>query len=292
MEIKKGPGEVAFDSVNIFILILLSTVTLYPFLHVFFASLSDPVLFAEHTGFLYKPIGFSTAAYMAVFKRQQIWQGYMNTVIYVVLGTTINITLTSLAAYGLSRKNVFFAKPIMLMIVFTMFFSGGMIPNYLLITNLKLRDTVWAIVLPSAISAWNFIIMRTSFQAIPDSMEESARLDGANDFVILWKIILPLSSAIISVMVMFYGVSNYNRWFEAFLYLRDRTMHPLQLILREILVENTQEEMMTGTVNNREKIGLTIQYATIMVATIPIICIYPFLQKYFVKGVMVGAIKG
>jgi putative aldouronate transport system permease protein len=177
-------------------------------------------------------------------------------------------------------------------IVFTMFFSGGLIPNYLTVMNLGLIDSRWAIILPSAISTYNMIIMRTSFSSIPDSLEESATIDGANDITILTCIILPLSLPIIAVMVLFYGVSHWNSWFSAMFYLRSRTLYPLQLILREILITNSIDNMTTDvSAMDKEPIGESIKYATIMVATLPVLFIYPFLQKYFVKGVMIGAIK-
>lgn len=184
-------------------------------------------------------------------------------------------------------------NPIMFLIVFTMFFNGGLIPTYLLVNNLGLLDSRWALIIPSAMSAYNLIIMRTSFQGIPVSLEESAKLDGANDFTVLFRIVLPLSMPVVAVMILFYGVGHWNSWFNALIYLRTRDLYPLQLILREILITNSTDSMMTG-VGGADKmpIGETIKYATIIVATIPILLLYPFLQKYFVKGVMIGAIKG
>lgn len=182
----------------------------------------------------------------------------------------------------------------MLMIIFTMYFQGGLIPRYLLVNNtLHLANNLLALILPGAISAWNLIVMRTNFEGIPDSLEESAKLDGANDFVILFRIILPLSKAVLAVMVLFYGVSHWNAWFDAIIFLRERNLYPLQLILREILISNSTDTMTTSIVGyDQYAIGENIKYATIIVATVPILCIYPFIQKYFVKGVMVGAVKG
>lgn len=220
-----------------------------------------------------------------------IFLSYQNTVIYVVLGTVINIFMTTLGAYGLSRKNVLLSNAIMFFIVFTMFFSGGLIPMYLLMQNLSLINTRWAMWLPGMIGTTNLIIMRTSFKAIPSSLEESARIDGANDFVILYRVIVPLSKPVIAVMLLYYGVGHWNSWFNAMIYLQDRNLYPLQLILREILIDSTTDVIELGG-DDSEPIAQTIKYATIMVATVPILCVYPFLQKYFVKGVMIGAIKG
>jgi putative aldouronate transport system permease protein len=183
-------------------------------------------------------------------------------------------------------------NPIMMLIVFTMFFSGGLIPNYLLVSELGMLNTRWALIIPGAISTYNLIIMRTSFQGIPASLEESAKIDGANDFTILFRIILPLSLPIVSVMILFYGVSHWNAWFNALLYLRDRDLYPLQLVLREILITNSTDSMTTGASDiDKALISETIKYAAIIVATVPVLFLYPFLQKYFVKGVMIGAVK-
>lgn len=293
MQIKRSFGEIVFESSNMLLLAALSLATLYPFLYVLFASISDPAAIVKHTGILIKPLGFSTEAYKAVFDNPMISKGYVNTLFYVAVGTTINILLTSLGAYGLSRENVLWKNPIMLMIVFTMFFSGGLIPNFMLIKSLGILDSRWALILPSAMSAWNLIIMRTSFQGVPASLEESARIEGANDFTILFRIILPLSMPVVAVMILFYGVGHWNAWFNALIYLRTRDLFPLQLILREILISNSTDSMMTGANGgDAHQIGETIKYATIIVATGPILLLYPFLQKYFVKGVMIGAVKG
>lgn len=198
--------------------------------------------------------------------------------------------MTALAAYGLSRKGVLLSNGIMFLITFTMFFGGGLIPSYLLIKDLGLINSRWALLLPGMIGTTNLIIMRTSFKAIPVSLEESARLDGANDFVILFRIIIPLSMPVIAVMTLYYGVGHWNSWFNAMIYLQDRNLFPLQLILREILIDNSTDVIELES-NDSEPIAETIKYATIMVATIPILFIYPFIQKYFVKGVMIGAIK-
>lgn len=292
MLMKRTIGEHVFDFVNVAFMLFLSFITLYPFLYVLFASLSDPAQIAQSRGMLFYPIGFNLEAYKLVFLNPMISLGYLNTLFYVVVGTALNILMTSFGAYALSRKNVMWKNPVMFMIVFTMFFNGGLIPSYILVGKLGMLDTRWALILPVAVSAFNLIIMRTAFQGVPASLEESARIDGANDFTILFRVIYPLSLPVIAVMILFYGVGHWNAWFNAMIYLRTRELFPLQLILREILIINSTDSMLTG-VGGMDKMPIseTIKYATIIVATLPILFLYPFLQKYFVKGVMIGAIK-
>lgn len=293
MVVKKTVGDYIFDSVNVVFLAALAVVTAYPFVYVVFASLSNADELTAHSGVLLKPLGISLDAYRAVLENPIIYSGYMNTLFVVVVGTAYNIVMTSMGAFVLSRKDFFWRTPITLMIVFTMFFGGGLIPHFLLVKNLGLMDSLWALIIPGAIGTWNLIIMRTAFQGIPTSLIESAHIDGAHDFIILFRIILPLAMPTIAVMVLYYGVGHWNSWFSAMIYIRKRELWPLQLALREILIANSTDEMMAGaTAPDRASIGETIKYATIMVATLPILAAYPFLQKYFVKGVMVGALKG
>lgn len=293
MHMKLTTGERIFEFFNVIILVLLSLAALYPLVFVLFASFSDPGLLAQNRGLLLFPKGFTAEAYRLVFMNPSIGTAYFNTLFYVLVGTTVNIILTSMAAYGLSRRDVMWKNAIMFMIVFTMFFDGGLIPTYLLVSNLGLLDTRLALIIPGALSAFNLIIMRTAFQAVPVELEESARLDGASDFRICWSVVFPLSLPVIAVMILFYGVAHWNSWFSAMIYLQNRALFPLQLILREILIVNDTGSMLTGVSSGDQMpIGQTIKYATIIVATVPILCVYPFLQKYFVKGVMIGAIKG
>lgn len=293
--IKRSKGGVVFDSLNVIILVMLSFISLYPFLYVVFASFSDSAELALYRGMLFRPLGFSTSAYGAVFEQSDVITGYFNTIIYVVFGTAINLLMTSLGAFVLSRKNFYWNKILLPMAVFTMFFGGGLIPSFLLIKALGIYDTRWAILLPGAISTWNLFIMKTNFLAIPASLEESAEIDGANSFIVFARIVMPLSMPVIAVMILYYGVGNWNSWFNAMVYLRNRNLFPLQLFLREILIANSTEEMMlsmdVGSADV-QRVSETVKYATIVVATLPILCVYPFLQKYFVKGVMIGAIKG
>jgi len=292
-KIKRSLGENIFDGVNYLILFLLMAVTVYPLLHVLFVSLSNPTSYALHTGLLFWPKDFSLVAYEAVADNPMIFRGYANTILIVVSGTVINIIMTSLGAYVLSRPNLPYKRLMNLFIMFTMFFSGGLIPSYLVNSSLGFIDSYWALLLPGAISTYNMIVMRTSFESIPISLEESALIDGANELRVLISIILPLSMPVIAVMILFYGVAHWNSWFGAMIYLRTREMYPLQLILREILVENDLNNMTTNVGSlDKEPIGETIKFATIVVATVPILLVYPFLQKYFTKGVMIGAVKG
>ncbi|MCR8635322.1 carbohydrate ABC transporter permease [Paenibacillus radicis (ex Xue et al. 2023)] len=285
-------GEKTFNFVNTIFMLALCFLTLYPFLYVLFSSFSDPGLLSAHRGLLYSPLSFSTEAYTAVFKNPMIATGYQNTLYYVVVGTMLNLFMTCLGAYVLSRKNVLFNNFIMFMIVITMVFHGGLIPSYLLVSNLGMLNTAWALIIPGAINTFNMIIMRTAFQAVPVSLEESARIDGANDFTILFKVVIPLSMPVIAVMILWYTVGHWNSYFSALIYLRDRELYPLQLVLREILITNSTSSMMTDVaVGDKIAIGETIKHATIIVSTLPILLLYPFLQKYFVKGVMIGAIK-
>jgi putative aldouronate transport system permease protein len=269
-------------------------VTLYPFVHVIFASVSDSIRLAGHRGLLLFPLSISLEAYKAVFGNPNILSGYSNTILYLVTGTTINMVLTSVGAYALSRRRMLLRDFIMFAITFTMLFRGGLIPTYILVKQLGMMDTIWALTVPSAVSTMNLIIMRTSFQSIPDSLEESAKMDGANDFVIFLRIALPLSMSVVAVMILFYSVYHWDSWFPAAIYIRTRERYPLQLVLREILIQNQTDSMMTSNSaqDDRASIETTIKYATIVVSTIPILVVYPMLQRYFVKGVMIGAIKG
>jgi len=294
MRHEKSIGGYIFDIFNHILMVILVIITLYPMLYVAFASISNPVEIAGYRGILIKPLGFSLEAYKAVFRNPYITTGYLNTLFYVSVGTTINLLMTSMGAYILSRRELYWRKLVTFLIVFTMFFSGGLIPTYLLVKSLGMLNTRWSIIIPNAINVWNLLVMKTSFDNVPTSLIESAKIDGANDFKILFRIVLPVSLPVVAVMILFYAVGHWNAWFAAMIYLRDRNLYPLQLILREILIANDTNMMIgsnIGNVGEREPISVTIQYATIMVATLPILFIYPFLQKYFVKGIMIGAIK-
>ena len=294
MKYKATITGTTFDVINHALLVFVTLLTVYPLIHIAAASFSNGFRLMAHQGLIFWPQGFDLAAYRAVFRNRNIWTGYRNTLFMVGVGTALNVILTAMGAYVASRKNVFWQKPFMFMIIFTMFFQGGMIPLFLQVRALGLYNSLWSLILTFAISAFNLIIMRTYFQGIPDSLEESAKMDGANDFVVLFRIIMPVAKPVVATMVLFYGVSRWNGYFWAMVFIRNRALYPLALVLREILVMGTVSEMMGGSVTatDSEQIADSIKYATAMVATIPILCVYPFLQKYFVKGVMIGSLKG
>lgn len=292
----KSTSRKVFEVFNIIIMIFLNIIMLYPFLYVLAASFSSNAsVLAGRVSIV--PDGFNLRAYKAVFNYSLVWTSYRNTIFYTTLGTAINMLLTILAAYPLSRKDFYGRGIFTFFIAVTMFFSGGLIPTFLIVRGLGLYNTFWALLLPGAISTTNMIIMRTFFQNIPDALEEAAIIDGASDFQILTKIILPLSTPSIATIGMFYAVGHWNSWFSAMIYLRDRSKYPLQLVLRQIVLQNQVNELLSqqhGTTieETQSLISETVKYATIIVAVVPILCVYPFIQKYFVKGVMIGSIKG
>lgn len=293
MKVKRSKGERIFSVFNYILLAMIMIVCIYPVWYVAMASFSDSNLLTQHFGPLLKPVGFSVEAYKKVFQNPMIVKGYGNTMFILVVGVFFDLVMTSLGAYFLSRKQVMFKRPIMMLIIFTMFFSGGMIPFYLNLKDLHLTNSLWGLIVPFMINTYNLVILRTSFESIPDSLVEAAQIDGAGHVTILLQIILPLSKAILAVMVLYYGVSIWNSWFWASAIIRTREMYPLQVILREILMQNDVSSMNAGaSAIDAEAIGMTIKYATIMVATLPILCVYPMLQKHFTKGAMVGAVKG
>lgn len=220
--------------------------------------------------------------------------GFGNSVFYVVAGTFLSVLVTTLGAFALSRKRLWIKKYINILVVITMFFSGGLIPTFLIVRNVGLYDTRLALMLPSLISTYNLIVLRTAFYAYPDSLEEAATIDGATDFQILFKLVIPLTKATMAVILLFYAVTRWNDWFQAAIYLRQRAKYPLQLYLREVLINSNTESMMSGASAGQDTLAMSesIKYATVMVSTLPILIVYPFLQKYFVKGVMIGAVKG
>lgn len=284
-----------FYAVNAVIMAFLVVVCTYPILYVIFASFSESSQLMQHNGMLWHSLGFNTDAYREVLKNKMLLISYRNTLIYLVVGLVINMAMTTMGAYVLSRKDVKIKKVLNVLVVITMFFSGGIIPLYLTVKSYHMLDTMWSLTVPTAINTWNLLIMRTSFSALPKSLEESAVIDGAGEFTVMTRIVLPLSKSILAVMALFYGVGLWNGWFNASIFLRNRNMYPLQLFLREVLINSGADAMMTSNSEaaaDRVGIAETIKYATIVVSTLPILCAYPFLQKYFVKGVMVGSIKG
>lgn len=291
---EKNIGGRLFDVFNYAFLTAVCLACLLPVLHTLFCSISDPVLLTRHTGLMIFPKGFTLKGYALVWNNKSIVSGYMNTIMYVSVGTVLSILLTAMGAFVCSRRQFRLRRPMMILIVFTMYFSGGLVPLYLVVKELGILNTRLAMLLPSAISAWNLILLQNSFSEIPTSLEESAKIDGANDFTVLFRIFIPVSRAAIAVMVLLYAVGQWNSWFNAMIFLRDRKLYPLQLILKEILVQNDTTKI-TSAVANQSDMDIykpLIQYCTVIVSIVPIIIVYPFVQKHFVKGMMIGAVKG
>lgn len=287
-----------FDIVNITIIILTLIVIIFPLVNILASSFSNPKSVIEGRVFLI-PVRPTLEGYIRIFKDERIILGYRNTIFYTLVGTFISVVLTVLGAYPLSRKEFIGRGFFIIVITIPMFLSGGLIPTFLLIKQLGLYNSVWAIFLVGAISSWNIIVTRTYFQTtIPNELKESAEIDGANSFQFLLKIVFPLSTAIIAVMALFYGVGYWNDFFNAMIYLNDKKMFPLQLFLRDILIQNDMATNSMGDLGNSKDaaeyryIAEVLRYSTIVVASAPLLIVYPFLQKYFVKGVMIGAIKG
>ena len=290
-KVKKSAPVYIFQTFNYIFLAALVLLCLYPMWYCLMASISNPGAMMRHMGPLLLPKGFSLASYGKVFANPNIISGYKNTIFILVVGVILCLLMTSLGAYVLSRKDLLFRKPLMMIIMFTMFFTGGLIPTYLNLKELHLTNSLWGLIIPFLVNTFNLIILRTSFESIPDSLIEAAQIDGASHWKILISIVLPLSKATLAVMVLYYGVEKWNGWFWASALIRNRELLPLQVILREILLSSTQSMQTGAGAGDTEAIGATIRYATTIVATVPILCVYPFVQKHFTKGVLVGAVK-
>ena len=293
----RSASSVILDIVIHVSLLLLLIVTVFPILHV--AAISFSSSSAINRGIVtFYPRELNLDAYRKVWEAGTVPNSFKNSVIYTAVGTAINLTFTILMAYPLSKKGLPLKKLYMSMIIVTMFFGGGLIPNFLLVNNLGLYDTMWALILPGTISTWNLVVMRTFFQNIPGEIEESAYLDGANDMQILYKIVLPLSKASIATIGLFYAVGHWNSWFNALIYFKSNSKYPLQLVLREIVIQGqmARELAEQGETAAWEEMGMvsveSIKYATLFISIIPMLIVYPFVQKYFVKGVMIGSLKG
>lgn len=273
------------------VLIALAFVCLYPMWYVLVASFTSSTELARNPGILLWPKEFVTGAYQMVFKNPLLMRAFSNSIKILLLGLPINIVMTLLCGYFLSCTGMMWKRPLAAMLMFTMFFSGGLIPGYLNIRSLGLMDSIWALVLPGAFSVYNAIICKTAIEAIPDSLKESAYIDGANDFKIIFKIILPLIKPTLAVLLLYYGVAHWNSWFPASIYIKSNENLPVQNIIRSILLVNSSlSGASEGDAYNAY--AETIKYAAIVITTVPVLCIYPFLQKYFAKGAMIGAVKG
>lgn len=290
---KKSPARILFLILNTILMVLIAFVCFVPIWHVIMASISDPGLVDKNTGLILFPLGkVSINGYKYVLSYNNVWIGYRNTIFYVVAQCLITGFLTVVAGYILSRKRFQFRGILMGIISFTMLFNGGMIPTYMVVRDLHMLDTRWAMLIPSALNVFFIIIMRTSIQTIPDSLEESATIDGAGELTIMFKIILPLSKATFAVILLFIAVAKWNEWFPALLYLSDNSRYPLQMFLRDILIKQTDFTSSSDALDQTQLYKVLVKYCVIVVSTLPILCIYPFVQKYFVTGVMIGSVKG
>ena len=294
VKMKTSKGDLIFEIVKYSVLILSLIAVLYPLYFIVIASISDPA--AINSGRVWwKPIGINFEGFKRIFQDELIWKGYANTFLYTIVGTMINILLTMSLAYPLSRKNFRLGKYIMIFLLITMYFNGGLIPRYLIVKKLNLLDTWQVMVLVNAVNVFNVIIARTFLKnTIPEGLYEAAVIDGCTHIKFLLKIVLPLSKAIIAVLVLFYGVFHWNEYFTALIYLRDEKLYPLQLVLRSILIENQMQDSMVSDVDmiQHQDVAELIKYGVIIVSSLPVLILYPFLQKYFVQGVMIGSVKG
>ena len=288
MKIKKTWEDIIMDTVIGVALIIFALACLYPIWFVLMASFSDSTSVVMSRGLLLWPKNFSVKAYQLVFQNKLFLTGFLNSIKLLAMSLPINLTLTVMCGYFLACNGMMLKKPIAYMIMFTMYFSGGMIPQYLNVKELGLYNTHWAIVLTGALSVYNCFICRTAIQSIPDGLRESAYLDGANDLQILFKVIIPLIKPTLAVLAMYYGVGTWNGWFKASIYLKENAMVPIQNVLRSVLIMGEDAGVEGAYVNEYAE---TIKYAAIVVSTVPVLCVYPFLQKYFTKGVLVGAVK-
>ena len=293
-QIGRTTSERVVDVIIIVAMTALMFITVYPLLYTLFASFSDAKKLLNVTGPLWWPIApYTLQGYQLTFSNAKLASSVWNTIWYVLVGTAGGLLITGMAAFVLSRKNFMLKNLIMKIIMFTMFFSGGIIPLFFVVKNIGIYNTRWAFILPWAMSAYNMIIMRTFFLGIPESLEESALLDGATDLQIFFRIYVPLSTAVIAVIAMYYGVAWWNSWYQSLIFQPDNKLWPLQLILREVLITNTKTSTVDVTTMAEEAYYRElVKYCTVIVATVPILVIYPFLQRYFVKGVMIGAVKG
>ncbi len=292
---RKTRGDIVFELINYALLCVLGLIVVYPLIYVISASFSEPLKVTSGK-VVFLPVNFQLGNYHEVFRNSDIMTGYRNSLVIMFLGTAINLTATIMAAFPLSRKDLWGRNAFMMVATFTMFFSGGVIPLYLQVKNLGLMNSWFSLILPGAISTYNLIIMRTYFQtSIPFEIQEAATIDGCSNVGILLRVILPLSGPIIAVIGLYYAVTHWNAYFSALLYIQKRALYPLQLFLREVLVINSQNNLMdTGSqeMAARAMRGETMKYSIIVLSSLPMLILYPFVQKFFVKGVMIGSVKG
>lgn len=287
-------GYRVFQTVNMAVMIAIIFLTLYPFIYLLSVSLSSSTEVLKGDVFLY-PRGLTLDAYGLIVKQPVFWTGYANTILYTVTGTVLGLFMTTICAYPLAQRGLPGRRGLIRFMVFTMYFTGGLIPNFILVRSLHMMDTIWAIILPGVISVYNMLVMRTFFEGIPESLQEAARIDGLDQIGVLTRIVLPLSKPIMAAMVLFIAVVHWNDWFNALIYLNTASHYPVTIFLRNMVMAgaDTSQQIAQGGQGGTDAIIMpqTMQAATIMLITIPILCVYPFVQKYFVKGVMIGAVK-
>ena len=292
--LKRSKGEKIFAVFNYTGMVVLCIISILPVWHVLMGSISDPLRISAYSGIILYPLGDVTfGGYKLVLQNNSILRSYLNTILIVVTATGLGTLLTILSAYVMSVRGLYWKKPFNFIVTFTMIFNGGLIPTYMVVRNLHMLDTYWSLIIPGCCVAYNIIIMRTSFSQVPAALSEAATIDGAGHFRILCQIILPVSKSIIAVIVLFYAIQQWNAWFNASIYLQNRDLYPLQLTLREIVLKSSENSIIANA--DGETVDIyrpLIKYCTIMVSIIPMMIVYPFVQKYFVKGVMIGSIKG
>jgi putative aldouronate transport system permease protein len=289
--IKDSTGYRVFQVFNVVVLLLVVVLTLYPFVNIVAQSFSSESAISAGKVNLF-PVGFDTSTYQVVMNDAMFWRNYGNTVLYTVVATAISLVLTTCMAYVLSKKHLRGRTFVIGFVVFTMFFNGGLIPNYVLVSQLGMKNTLWAVVLPNAISVFNLLVMKAFFENMPPELEEAAMIDGLTTFGILLRIVLPLSKAILATMMLFYAVANWNSWFAAFLYLDDKSLFPVTIYLRNMIAGATSGTSAGATGDDLTQIAASIKAVTMVLTVLPILCVYPFVQRYFVTGVMLGSVKG
>ena len=291
----EGAGYRVFTGFNTIFLVLITLITLYPMYYVLVASLSDATELSRRFGLLLYPLGrWNICSYELVFRNSLVLNSFKNTLYILFMSLVVNMTMTCLGAYLLALKGAMLVRPLSMLILFTMYFSGGIVPIYMNVRDLGLMDSLWSLIIPVGINTYNMLILRTAFASVPEALYEAAYLDGAPHYKILTHVYIPLSGATLAVMVLYYAVGHWNSWFRASLYISDTRKYPLQLVLRQILLLNQNSDLNASVTDLGElaKYSDSVKYALIVVSSVPILLLYPFLQKFFAKGVMVGALKG
>lgn len=290
--LRQSPGGIIFDCFNYLLLALVTLICFYPCWYVLIASVSNPVEVYNGSALLLLPRGFGIYSYKAVFENMSLWIGYRNTIMYVAGGTLLSVMLTVSAAFCATRKDLPGKNVIMFLILFTMYFAGGMIPTYMVVRGTGILNTPLAMILPNAVNTYNLIITMSYFRNLPDALEEAATIDGAGPLRVFAQILLPLATPIVAVISLYYAVAIWNDYFNAMIYITDPKWKPLQVVLRTILLQEGGANGTDVSASETAAYAANVRYATIVVSTIPILCVYPFIQRYFIKGITIGAVKG